>query len=173
MPVNTHRNQTQWVQSGNPETVNEATALSPGQLGSCITYGGKEYQFVQLDSGATALNTVGVVADKQLAFWKDRTTYLVSNDLRMSQEGRNGVAGVFHTAVTAGYYCFIQKRGISTVASEASNAIGDVAIAYSGTDARVTYITAGTAPTYKIVGQYRTVASANVATVNLALVDDV
>jgi hypothetical protein len=45
------------------EAFNASTLYKQGELGArTATTNGKEYQLVQLDSGATSANTVGIVA---------------------------------------------------------------------------------------------------------------
>jgi hypothetical protein len=145
--------QTVYISTGDPDTMNASEIYKPGELGAVFDFAGsRRYQLVQLDSGAVAANTVGVVAATQLAFWKDRSKYLVTNDLRFSN--RNEVAGIFRVALTAGYYGCILKKGnaINVLADSATYADGDVMIANSGTTAGCINIAAGTAPTYIPVG---------------------
>ncbi len=62
-----------------------------------------------------------MVAANQLAYWKDKSKYLVTNDaaqanaavgLATANSGfRNFVAGIFRSAVTASNYCDILQRG--------------------------------------------------------------
>lgn len=123
---NTNRDQTPYLPTGNPDTTNISALPSatnpannwrPGELGKAFDVNDKAYQRVKLDSGVSASNTVGVVAANQLAFWKDRANYIVTNDKRQAVFGgvansfANNVAGVFRTAVTAGNVCDILQRG--------------------------------------------------------------
>jgi hypothetical protein len=66
---------------------------------------GGSYLRVQLDSGACSLTTIGAVAAYQLAFWKDQSKGIVTNDKNQCDCGAAGainrVAGVFQNAVTA------------------------------------------------------------------------
>ena len=169
MAIRDVRNQTAWVFTGNPETVNEQTDYAPGQLGSIVTINGKKYQRVQMDSGSSNGITA---ADKVVTFWKNSVNSLVTADLRFSEGGRNTPAGVLHCAVTDGYLCFVQKGGRSTIKTGGTPAIGDVAVANSGTAADVTPITAGSAPTYLKVGVYTSTASGSVASIDLMLDDN-
>lgn len=156
--------------SSNLENVDLATLPRPGELGQRV-YGStnKEYQVVQLDSGATAANTVGVAARGQVSYWKDKVNYIVTNDLRQSPEGRNGGAGIFMKANTAGYYTLIQQRGnMSAVVDGATTpAVGDIAIPNSGTNADITKVSAGTAPTYNVVGTYASTQSGGKSSIDL------
>jgi hypothetical protein len=125
---NTNRDQLLYIQTGNPDTWSfapETTTSTPtsvarriqGELGKAYDWNDRAYQRVKLDSGATASNTVGAVAANQLAFWKDKSQYLVTNDKRFALQGAvansfaNNVAGIFRSAVPAGYYCDILIRG--------------------------------------------------------------
>lgn len=93
-------------------SVNSATAYYPGQLGQRVVEGNKEYQFVQLDTGALTSATNG-----QLLYWKDLTNYIVTNNNLFAAGGattttsKSFAAGVATTTVTAGYYTFIQQKG--------------------------------------------------------------
>lgn len=91
-----------------------------GELGSIVpdVNTGRRWQFVQLDSGATAATATGIVAAGQVAFWKDKSRYLVTNDALQANaanapaggwgnagnatlDARNFIAGFFTIAVTA------------------------------------------------------------------------
>ena len=109
-----------------------------------------------------------VVAAAQLAFWKDRSLYLVTNDLVQTQGvigNRNQVAGVFRAAITAGRYCMILKRGqdISIVATAGTYVAQESAIPDSGVAAAMTREAAGTAPTYNKIGEIRGARGATTA----------
>lgn len=133
-----------FVQGGNPASVNEQTPHLVGQLGITVEVGNKKWQYVKLDSGAVAANTCGAVASKDLAFWKDRANYIVTNDLRQAPLGRSGVAGVFGAAITAGYHCFIQRGGTATVNQDnGTAAAGTWGSAYSGTGCGVDFRSVG------------------------------
>ncbi len=144
--------------------MNLATLPRGGELGQALgTVSGNYYQLIQLDSGATAATGTGVVADGDLAFWKDKTKYLVTNDLAQAQAAesssqnskRNMVAGVFTAAMTAGYYGVIQQQGYnSAVKSDGGGDFvsGDYAIAKDGTGSDIDRVAAGTAPPNTPVG---------------------
>jgi len=163
----TNETRTQYIPTGNPDTFNSATLYLPGQLGQVLPASTGYYQCVQDDSGNTSANTVGVVAANQLAFWKNPATYLVTNDLRFSQSGRNGVAGVFRTAVTAGYYCYVLQKGNAIPVKCTTGSAGDVAIANSGTAAAATVIAAGSNITYTPIGTLSAASNGTTAAVNL------
>lgn len=162
MPANI-RHQTLYVITGNPDTVNEATPYYGGQLGQRVTDTlGREYQYVKHDSGATSSTSVGVSAANQLAYWKDRTDYLVTNDSAQAIGGaglgtsnfRNEVAGIYRNAVTAGNYCFVLQRGenINVKSASGTYVAGDFVVANTGTAADATVVAVGTAPTVKTIG---------------------
>jgi len=158
-----------FLDTGNADTLNVSTLQHPGSLGSDFPQYGRQYQLVQLDSGATASASSGVVAANQVAYWKDRSKYLVTNDLRMSV--RNQVAGIFRTAVTAGNYCAILTRGRAiSVKSDGNGAAGDISIPNSGTSADATNVAAGTAPTYNKIGVIRGAASGGNISVDVDII---
>jgi hypothetical protein len=158
MPNN--RIQTVYLTTGNPDTVNDAALYKGGELGAEFDFAGnKRYQLVQLDSGATASTPSGVVAANQLAFWKDKSKYLVTNDQRqaignsVANAWRNEVAGIFRNAATGGNYCCVLKRGSSIpVKSDGTGGIGQIAMANSGANADVTPNAVGVASIYLPVG---------------------
>ena len=154
MPSNIRR-QSIYVDTGDPDTVDVASLYMPGELGHTLSRNDRAYQLVQCDTGATASTGIGVVAAAQLAFWKDRSTYLVTNDL--AQSVRNQVAGIFRAAITAGRFCFVLKAGrsIGVLAASGTYVDGEKAIPNSGTAADMTREAAGTAPTYTEIGDVR------------------
>ncbi len=98
-----------YMPNGTPDLTNAASPYyAPGELGYAFSdqNSGGEYLRVQLDSGATAATPVGAVAAGQLAFWKDKSAAIVTNDKRFCDVGPSGavnrVAGIFQLAVTAG-----------------------------------------------------------------------
>jgi hypothetical protein len=173
MANNTNRSQGFYNPTGNPDTMNSPTLYNPGQLGQVYEAQTNTYQCVQLDSGATAATPTGAVAANQLAFWKDRSAYLVTNDPRFSDLGPtnyfNSIAGVFRTAVTAGNYCNVLQKGRAiSVVSDGSGSKGDYAVAkQSSSTAGVTNAAAGTAPPTQKVGVIAAPASGGVISVNV------
>lgn len=118
--------------------LNVTVLYKPGELGKhVVDNGGIERQIVQLDSGATAATGAGVVAANQLAFWKDKANYIVTNDKAQAIGGptgngaRNAVAGIFSAAVTAGNYGTIAIRGAGvSVATDGGGVnVGDQVVA--------------------------------------------
>jgi hypothetical protein len=112
-----------------------------------------------------------VVAAGDLAFWKDKAPYLVTNDIAQAlgaveatnNNKRNFVAGVFLNAVTAGNYCWIQQGGRANVlaASGGTYNVGNIAIADNSTLSDINTISAGTDIGFVVVGL---VAGARVST---------
>lgn len=128
-----------YIQSGNPDTDVQTGTYNPttpganipyaaGDIGNAYDYNDKTYQKVYLDSGATTSTPSGLVAATQLAYWKDRTNYIVTNDSRFAMFGgtansfRNNVAGVFRAAVPAGSFCWVLQRGRNVNVKEVGSA---------------------------------------------------
>lgn len=173
---------TVWLPTGNPDTTNisstdfNSLGGQPGSLGIKFeaTPPDRAYQRVQLDSGATSATSVGVVAANQLAYWKDKSKYIVTNDVNqanavnnqaLTNNGfRNFVAGIFRSAVTAGNFCDILQRGRNiSVKTTGSPAAGDFLVSDTSTSAaQAATVTAGTAPTCKTIGVVTGPAVANV-----------
>lgn len=161
---NSFTTQTQYVVTGNPDTVNQSAAYpDTGQLGQRLEVNTNTYQYVQVDSGANQ----GTIAAGDLAYWKDRSTFLVTKDIAQSNGGRNNVAGIFRNAMTLGYYGYVLQRGDAiSVKSDGSGAEGGIAISDSS-NARVTPVTAGTAPTYQPLGKIRGAAAGGFISVDV------
>lgn len=125
------------------ERINVATLYKPGELGSQIQLpNGKGYQLVQVDSGATASTGAGHAPQAgDLAFWKSRASYLVTNDKAQAETpgnaaGVSAVAGVFNSitegaagtaSITPGNFGVIQQRGthVGILESGTTAAAGD------------------------------------------------
>lgn len=154
----------------NVEAINTTTLYKPGELGSQFQSGTKAYQLIQLDSGATASTGAGAPLCGHTAFWKSRSSYIVTNDKAQAEtvagDSRNSIAGVFNSltsgaagtaSLTAGNYGVIQQRGthVGVLTNGTAAAAGDllvpVATATSVT-AAVVRVAAGTAPTCAVVG---------------------
>lgn len=150
MPANINK-QTQYIGAASLPALNSATLYEGGQIGQRITdTTGRVYQTVQCDSGPTS------VAAGDVAFWKTRSTYTVTNKLADAPQGRNGIAGVFPVLVTPGNYCRIQIGGqdYAPVKTAGAPNQGMIAVANSGSSADVIGIPAGTAPTYVPLGVF-------------------
>jgi len=154
--------QTLYLGTQTHDTFNVSSLYAEGELGAMEEWRDRRYQRVQLDSGATDSTTVGAVAANQLAYWKDRDNYLVTNDSRfafnstLANSGyRNAVAGIFRCAVTAGYYCDILQGGNDIPVADGDNtfAAGDFVVAEAtATSAAADAVNAGTAPTVQVIG---------------------
>jgi len=131
---NADRTQSVYIDTGNPDTFNASTLYHGGDLGAAFDVADRAYQIVQCDSGATAAAPSGIVAVNTLAYWKDRSVYLVTNDSRFglfagqANSFRNNVAGVFRNAVTAGNYCALLQRGRNINVKEAGSATGGMSL---------------------------------------------
>ena len=145
--------------------MNVATLYEAGQLGMRVTQVGKVFQVVKCDSGPAS------VAASDVAFWKDRANYIVTNKLADAPEGRNGVAGMFCTAVTPGQFCVVQigGRGYVSIKTAGAPDQGMTAVANSGTASDVVGIPAGTAPTYMVLGIFTGVLAAGKQPIELSI----
>lgn len=155
---NVNRILSPFIGSGNPDTYFEVVQYAGGDLGTSFDYNDKAYQKVTLDSGATSATPTGLVAANQLAFWKDRANYVVTNDSRMAlfnnvaDSFRNNVAGVFRTAVPPGAGCFVLIRGRNIPVKASAGAAGAVMVANTGTAADASATALGTGPSYQALG---------------------
>lgn len=167
-----------YIQSGNPDTDYQTVSFNPNTPGANIPYAGgdmgnaydwndKAYQKVYLDSGATSGTPAGAVAASQLAYWKDRSNYIVTNDSRMALLSntalsfRNNVAGIFRAAVPAGSFCWVLQRGRAVNVKEVGSATsGMVLVASTSTTAADSLgIAINTAPGCIPLGIVRTATS--------------
>lgn len=127
---NTNRQQTIFIDTGNPDTMNSAVLLRPGELGQAFDVVDRAYQVVQVDSGCTAATPAGVVAANEVAYWKNRSTYTVTNDSRFAlldnqaSSFRNNIAGIFRNNATAGNYICVLQRGRQITVKEAGSGTG-------------------------------------------------
>lgn len=165
MPA-TPTGQTQYIGAASLPALNSSSLYYPGDIGKkIIDTANHEYQTVLCDSGPAS------VAAGDVAFWKDRSSYTVTNKLADAPAGRNGIAGVFQLIVTPGNYCRIQIGGSSNVPVKTSGAPnqGMIAVANSGTGSDVVGIPAGTAPTYVPLGVFSGEPSAGKTAVNITI----
>lgn len=148
---------------GNVEGLGGTGLLEPGELGGALPWSGEQFQLVKMDSGATSATATGIPAAGQIAFWKDRDNYLVTNDSRFAdsasipanqfpRDHRNSVAGVVNMAVVAGEQFFVHQKGSTSVKTSSSPTPGDVLVAATGTGADCTSTAVGTAPVSIPVG---------------------
>lgn len=174
---NANRSLGVYVKTGNPDSMNDSALYRGGELGVAYDYNDRAYQIVQLDSGCTASNTVGVVAANQLAFWKDKDKYLVTNDKRQAIGGSlgtnafcNQVAGIFRCAATAGYFCSILQRGDYIPVSDDTTctAVGMTVHADTAANtAKAEGVAVATATPYQCIGVVRVVSAAAIAYVDV------
>lgn len=159
---NVNRNPSPYIGNGNPDTDYQtgpfpgsgAIPYAGGDLGVAYDWNDRAYQKVYLDSGATSATPSGVVAATQLAYWKDRANYIVTNDSRFGLLGntalsfRNNVAGLFRSAVPSGSFCWVLQRGRQVNVKEVGSATpGQVLIASTSTTAADTLgVAINTAP---------------------------
>lgn len=151
-----------YLQSGDPETENSATLAYPGLLGARFfvkqphrTAPGAEegrakgYQLIKTDSTMTVAPFKGAVA-----WWADRTQYLVTTTV--TTLGRGRVAGVFQNAITAGNYGCVQIKGPAITkfvdAPTATPTVAGLFVIPSATNAKADALAAGSAPTYPPLG---------------------
>lgn len=164
MPNNI-RLQPMYLQSGDPEGENAVTLAYPGMLGGRLTvkqpgppgspttagqYRPKSYQLVQTDSSMAVAPFAGAVA-----WWADKTKYLVTTD--PTKLGRGRVAGVFRNAITPGNFGLIQYQGpcpnVKFVdAPTAAPSAAGLFVIPSATAGKADCIAAGTASTYPVLG---------------------
>lgn len=202
---NTRQYVAQWIGPfSNVETFHQGGAAAPGfgqfpafpnsgTLGARVIVtespsspGSKEYQLLQIDSGATSATPTGAIAQGQLMYWKDRAKYLVTNDVRFSdwfasgtRNGVNSAAGVLVTPTTgsspaiAGDTVYLQTKGRCDLilSAQASPSLGDWAIPNNSlTVPQINNVAVGTAPGDTVVGRYRSVTvTSSVASVDLQL----
>ena len=166
---NRHSAGTPWLPTGNPDTTNisstdfNSMGGQPGGLGLRFEAANpaRTYQRVQLDSGATASAPSGVVAANQVAYWKNKATYTVTNDSRFAMGGasattyRQQVAGIFRLAATAGNIIDVCQVGQNIPVADGGNTFvaGDTVIAEADTTAAAANsINVGTAITSQVIG---------------------
>jgi hypothetical protein len=155
-------------------TNSQVPAYAPGELGAPFFEQdtGQVCLRVVLDSGATSATPTGAVAQGQLAFWKNQSQALVTNDQRFCDVGpagaANRVAGVFQLAVSTApgttnsygqpvqYYCdlVVQKVGGALLCST-TPAAGQLATANTTAGTANAIANAiGTAPPTQTLGTW-------------------
>lgn len=163
-----------YMPNGTPDKTNSPSPYyAPGELGCAFNDQNDtgSYLRVQLDSGATSATPVGAVVAGQVAYWKDRSRSLVTNDKRFCDVGVSGavnrVAGFFQLAVSTApgvngsdgnpqlYMTdlIIQKRGFVAQATGAIVAGGQMLVDTTANTARlICPATVTTAPLSQVVG---------------------
>ena len=167
MAIRSLETRTQYVATGNPDTVNDSSTYITAQPGQVLCSSVGDYQYVQLDSGATAAAGIAPAA-AQVLTWKDPSKYIVTNDLRFGQ--RNLPAGILRNAATPGNYIYVLQKGTNIAVKGTSGSPGDLAIVNSGTAADSTSVAAGTASTYIPLGTVTVATSGGNITVDLDVV---
>lgn len=182
--ANRHSAGTIWLPTGNPDTTNISPtdlASQGGRLGAIgvqfeAANPARSYQRVIVDSGATAATPAGIVAVGDLMYWRDKSTYTVTNDSRFAMAGasntayRNYVAGIAMVAGTAGYAIDVCQRGQSIPCADGGNtfAAGEhVFPEATTTDSAVDRVAAGTACPDQQLGTARGAAAGGLVNVDI------
>ena len=123
MSPNRYEQPAVYLQSGDPETENTPTLYAPGLLGARFTViqpsratpgtesgRSKRYQIIRTDSTMTVAPFLGAVA-----WWSDKTQYLVTTNAAATGGGRGRVAGIFQNAITPGNFGCVQVEGPAMV----------------------------------------------------------
>jgi hypothetical protein len=171
---NSYNNQTVYVDTGDPDTMNSSSLYKGGELGTAFQKNDKGYQIVKLDSGAGQTLTL---AAKQLLYWKDRSNYLVTNDYRfglyngVANSHANNVAGVLRNAATAGNYICVLQRGRNIAVMEEGSATAGMRLvaSVSTPEADTLGVAVGTQLVYKELGTVRTATSATTCYADLEI----
>lgn len=170
---NSNRSLGTYVVTGNPDTVNQSAMYAAGELGTAYDYNDRAYQIVKLDSGCVAGTGPGIAAANQVAFWKDRSNYVATNDNNQAEGGlagsANQAAGIIRNAATAGYYIHILQRGRNiAVVDDGSCGANEIAVADVTTNvSRVVGTAVATAAPYLPVGIVRTASTGALAYVDV------
>ena len=166
---------TVYLQTGDPEAENNPTLAYPGQLGIRFTMvspqrspplasagRSKRYQVVKTDSTMTVSPFPGAVA-----YWGDKTQYIVTTNSPSVAAERNRVAGKFSNLVTSGNFTCVQVEGPGIVKLIDAAVQGDVVVGAfvvpSSTNAKATVMAANTAPTNTPLGLVASPLSYNAA----------
>lgn len=159
--ANEQRKKSLYFDSGDPATYHVNPSFKPGELGEIVNLNNDTWQKVVVDSGATASTPTGIVAQGEVAFWKNKATFTVTNDPRFAWNSgsnpQNAVAGMFQAAAAAGEETAIllRGRGSALAASGGTWTEGNWVIANSGSAADFTTVTAAGPQTYLVCGIVR------------------
>lgn len=135
-------------------TMDPTSSYLRGMLGSVVTIKdtdgvAKRGQVVQYDSVATV-----AAADGSVAWWVDRSKYLVSVDIGASARGNR--AGVIRSAATVNQGCVVQQGGkCATLFLDSPTAAPTTAgliVIPSASSAKADCLAAGSAATYPALG---------------------
>lgn len=155
---------TVYLQSGDPENENNPTLAYPGQLGARFTVvqpnrsapgvesgRSKRYQLVKTDSAMTTAPFPGAVA-----WWSDKTQYLVTTTSPSVAVGRNRIAGVFQNSPTPGNFTCVQFEGPAITklidAVTQGNVVAGAYVIPSSTNAKADVVATATAPPQTPIG---------------------
>jgi hypothetical protein len=168
-----------YLQGGNPDTLNQAPPpqmagggyppgsffpYAPGDLGEPFELSDRVYSVVFNDSGATSATPTGQVAANQLAFWKDKSARIVTNDRRFAivpgNQSANYVAGIYRVAAGPGNLICILTKGYNIPVKSGVAAVpGELLVAdVAANFAQVLGMGALTAATSQVVGTSRAAA---------------
>lgn len=139
----------QKIRGGNPDAMNDPIDPYRSELGQKFTINDRDYQKVQLDSGATSATPAGSQKQYHTAYWKDRNAGLATNDARMCLLGIRDLAGVFPCVVTPGNLTAIwtgRSRAVSAIVDGSSFVAGDGVVSDTAANGpQGTRVAAGTA----------------------------
>jgi hypothetical protein len=167
-----------YLQSGDPENENVPALAYPGQLGIRFTIvspqrgapgtstsaagRSKRYQIVKTDSTMTVAPFPGAVA-----FWGDKSQYVVTTTSPAVAAGRNRIAGKFSNAVTPGNVTCVQFEGPGTVklidGVTQGNVVAGAYVVPSATNAKADVVATATAPPQTPLGVVSSPLAFNVA----------
>lgn len=156
-----------YLQSGDPELENTPSMAYPGQLGIRFTINSpqrgapgtpasgvgrsKRYQIVKTDSTMTVAPFPGAVA-----WWGDKSQYVVTTTSPSVAAGRNRIAGKFSNPVTPGNICCVQIEGPGFVklidGVTQGNVVAGAYVVPSATNAKADVVATATAPTQTPLG---------------------
>jgi hypothetical protein len=170
MSPNSWFSQPVYIPGGDPEAMNEASLLYPGQLGIRFSYINpprtiaadsatlatgeeglpKTFKLVKTDSSMSVAPYDGAVA-----WFQNQALYVVTTS--PTALGRGRVAGIFKNSVTPGNYTCVQVKGKGKVkfvdAPVAAPDATGLMVIPSGTAGKADCLAAGSASTYPLIGR--------------------
>jgi len=120
--------QTVQISTGDPTSVNDATAQNP--LGTVILFKGLKYRYVLFNNGAgnVASAANGVAHWFALTPSTDPPVFTVTSDQTNAMATIQSVAGIFGGIVTDLSFCFIQISGPAEATVATATTVGDAVI---------------------------------------------
>ena len=115
------------------------------------TLGFRHFMYVKFDNGTANV----AAANGGLCYFTDFDAYTVTRDVSDSAADANGVAGIMMSAVTDGYYTWIQRGGLHTAVitnGDDDIAAGDAVIASAAGDGTADSTAQDTAPVRRLLG---------------------